>query len=98
MQNIALEQPEAHAAGLDNIATDNFLDRERAALGDDAAQFASANDNTATVEDEEEDLLGGDYSGGHTGGQDMSFESSFPAIDTSNDVWTVPWQHDKRGG
>jgi hypothetical protein len=65
----------------------NFLDRERALLGDDANQFATANDNLATVEDDDDDdLLGG---GGaiHHGGEELSgFESSFPAIDTGNDV------------
>jgi len=67
----------------------SFLDRERAALGDDANQFASAQDNIATVEDADDDLLGGgggDYQA-NMGGEEMSgFESSFPAIDTSNEV------------
>lgn len=68
----------------------NFLDRERAALGDDADLFATPGDNVATVEDGEEDLLGGDMStpptasGAHD--EDISgFESSFPAIDNRNE-------------
>jgi hypothetical protein len=56
-------------------------------LGDDADQFTSETDKLATVEDGEDGLLGGDYSDANVGGQEMSgFESSFPAIDTSNDV------------
>ena len=74
--------------GGDNDAS-NFLDRERALLGDDADQFASENDRAATVEDGDDDLLGGDFSQANVGGQEMSgFESSFPAIDTTNDVST----------
>lgn len=45
---------------------------------------------SAKVEDDGEvDLLGdeGDYNRGHTGGQDFTaFESSFPTIDTQNEV------------
>lgn len=77
-----------------NILDDDFLSRERAALGDDAAQFASASDNfrgSATVEDGDDDLLGGgggSFNGGHhAGGEEVTeFESSFPAIDTNNTV------------
>jgi hypothetical protein len=78
----------------------NFLERERAALGEDADLFASndAPKQTATVEDDDDDLLGGggndNFSApsGPTGaGQEPAddfdgFESSFPAIDTRNDV------------
>ncbi|MCJ1261928.1 hypothetical protein MMC22_001797 [Lobaria immixta] len=76
---------------LGSNADDDFLTRERALLGDDAAQFTSPNDNVASakVEDSGEvDLLGdeGDYNGGHTGGQDFTqFESAFPTIDTRNE-------------
>ena len=82
--------------------TSDFLSRERALLGDDADQFATPNDNAATVEDagddDEDDLLGGgddgggfgqqqQTGGGGGGGSDMAeFESSFPAIDASNEV------------
>lgn len=72
--------------GSDN---DDFLARERAALGDDANQFASANDRTTTVEDADDDLLGGgdDFQQSANQGQDMSgFESSFPAIESQNEV------------
>ncbi|KAI7972001.1 hypothetical protein EIK77_003094 [Talaromyces pinophilus] len=66
--------------------TDDFLARERAALGDDADQFATPNDQAATVEDD--DLLGGDdYVPQQGGSAEISgFESSFPAIDTQNEV------------
>ncbi|KAF2019781.1 clathrin light chain [Aaosphaeria arxii CBS 175.79] len=66
---------------------DDFLSRERAILGDDADQFASANDKLATVEDGDDDLLGGDTSfQANVGGQEITgFESSFPEIDTTNE-------------
>lgn len=66
----------------------SFLDRERAALGDDADLFASSGDNIASVEDVgEDDLLGGGSSYPTDGHNDMSgFESSFPAIDDTNEV------------
>lgn len=60
---------------------DDFLARERAALGDDAAQFAGADDN---------DLLG---EGATTNGDaDVSkFQSSFPAVDAgANEVRSRP--------
>lgn len=96
----SLGQTEAKGDGsfdlLDGGADSNFLDRERAALGDDAGQFTTANDNFATtVEDagNDDDLLGGGGGGGRSyqddgaAGEDMSgFESSFPAIDTQNEV------------
>ena len=53
-------------------------------MGDDADQFATGNDNAAFVDEDDEDLLGG---GDTTGGEEViEFESSFPAIDTRNDV------------
>lgn len=66
----------------------DFAARERALLGDDADQFATENDKVATVEDGDDDLLGGDSSfQANTGNEEMmGFESSFPAIDTTNDV------------
>ncbi|EED14944.1 clathrin light chain [Talaromyces stipitatus ATCC 10500] len=65
--------------------TDDFLARERAALGDDAAQFATPNDQVATVDD---DLLGGDEVVQQQGdsAEISGFESSFPAIDTQNEA------------
>jgi hypothetical protein len=67
----------------------NFLERERAVLGEDAAQFATPQDNLATVEDAgDDDLLGGGGGSYDADGTDeiTGFESSFPAIDTTNDV------------
>jgi hypothetical protein len=69
-----------------------FLERERAALGEDADQFATPQDNLATVEDAgDDDLLGGD--GVRASGADdiTGFDSSFPAIDTRNDVCPLPF-------
>lgn len=85
---------QTEARGTDNLGIDtddDFLTRERAALGDDAAQFASSGDAagmSARVQDADDDLLGGDDNyGGPTGGSAVTqFESSFPAIDTRNDV------------
>ncbi|KAF2759196.1 clathrin light chain [Pseudovirgaria hyperparasitica] len=71
----------------DSADGDDFLSRERAALGDDANQFASPNDNlAATVEDGDDDLLGGGSSYQPPGNaEEMSFNNDFPAIDTSNE-------------
>ncbi|MCJ1473112.1 hypothetical protein MMC13_001763 [Lambiella insularis] len=70
-------------------ADDDFLKREQAVLGADAAQFASVGDNlSTTVDDGQDDLLGGEegYGGGHTGREEITeFESSFPSIDTRNE-------------
>ena len=70
----------------DAADTDDFLARERAALGDDADQFATPNDQALNVADD--DLLGGnDYVPQQGGSEEISgFESSFPAIDTQNEV------------
>ena len=67
---------------------DNFLARERAALGDDANQFISPNDRiSATVEDAEDDLLGGDFQQANDAGDVMrGFESSFPVVESQNEV------------
>lgn len=94
MLNNSPGQTEARGAATDfdalgdsNDAADDFLARERALLGDDADQFASENDKVATVEDGDDDLLGGGFSQANVGSQEMSgFESSFPAIDTQNNV------------
>ncbi|KAH0034853.1 clathrin light chain, partial [Aureobasidium melanogenum] len=62
----------------------DFLARERALLGDDADQFATPADNAATADDD--DLLGGGQSYQAPADHEMGgFESSFPAIDTSNE-------------
>jgi len=62
---------------------DDFLTREKAALGDDANQFATGNDSTAFI-DSADDLLGS--SGGQAGREEITeFESSFPEINTQNE-------------
>lgn len=70
----------------DAADTDDFLARERAALGDDADQFATPNDQALNVADD--DLLGGnDFVPQQGGSEEISgFESSFPAIDTQNEA------------
>lgn len=92
--NAGLGQTEAQGQpsldAMDSTEPSSFLERERAALGQDADQFASSADNTATaahVEDDDDDLLGGSSAPAHTNGNDMGdFESSFPAVDTSNEA------------
>jgi hypothetical protein len=81
----------------DQTGGGDFLERERAALGEDADLF-SANDapkQSATVEDGgDDDLLGGDDfsapqqpSSGPNNNNDIGdFESSFPAIESQNEV------------
>ena len=68
-------------------------------MGEDAHEFSTSADNTATVDDEddEDDMLGGGGGGAahitHNGNNDgdmmgdfEDFESSFPAVDTSNEA------------
>jgi hypothetical protein len=55
-------------------------------LGDDANQFSTGHDNAAFVEDGDDDLLGG---GGGGNEEVTEFESSFPAIDTRNEVCSI---------
>lgn len=84
-----------------SAAPGSFLERERAALGEDADLFAAGDKtNAATVADgDDDDLLGGDgdFTSGapntSSGGQGDfdDFESSFPAIDTRNDVSFTGW-------
>jgi len=79
----AQSQPKGDS-GFETAGTDDFLSREKALLGDDADQFATGNDNAAFVSEDDDDLLGG---GDANGGEEViEFESSFPAIDTRNDV------------
>ena len=69
---------------------DDFLARERAVLGEDADEFATPQDNVATAEGaDNDDLLGGgDLPTPQAAPEEISgFESSFPAIDTQNEVW-----------
>lgn len=88
----------------------SFLEREKAALGDDADLFSSNNDKQATIEDGDDDLLGGDFSAPSNGTQQRSggdmmdddedmddFESSFPAVDTSNAVRSNKQPHVHQG-
>lgn len=56
---------------------DDFLARERAALGEDADQFATAQDHVGG----DDDLLGGGDEPVEEIGQ---FESSFPSVETQN--------------
>lgn len=84
--NPAQAQPKGDSA-LDLEFTSNagsdFLNREKALLGDDADLFASGNDSAAFVDGGADDLLGG----GQAGGEEVTeFESSFPEINTQNDV------------
>ncbi|KAM7208802.1 clathrin light chain [Naviculisporaceae sp. PSN 640] len=58
----------------------NFLEREKALLGDDAHQFATVED--AGFDDDDNDLLGGGVA--PTGG-DSAFESQFPDITSPNE-------------
>lgn len=76
----------------DTSGQGDFLERERALLGEDADLFNAGDSKpgAATVEDGDDDLLGGDdfvSAPAQTSGGDIDdFESSFPAIDTTNNV------------
>ncbi|MCJ1289771.1 hypothetical protein MMC34_001304 [Xylographa carneopallida] len=93
LEDFSEGQTEARGnAGLDIESLDgddDFLTRERAILGDDAAQFAGLSEpHSNIVENGDEDLLGGsEIYGGMESGIDGStaFESSFPSIDTRNE-------------
>ncbi|KAJ5710378.1 hypothetical protein N7488_004534 [Penicillium malachiteum] len=67
---------DTHAGG-----DDDFLARERAALGEDAEQFATAHDHVAANEGGhgDDDLLGGDD--GAPAEEIGQFESAFPSVD-----------------
>ena len=69
---------------------DDFLARERAALGDDADIFAQPGDQKAaavTVADDDDDLLGGGDDTPATGdGATSSFQNAFPPVDSSNEA------------
>ena len=66
----------------------NFLEREKALLGDDANQFATVEE--AGFDDDDNDLLGGglDSSAGAGAGieTDAAFESQFPDLSAGNEV------------
>ncbi|KAK5956774.1 Clathrin light chain [Knufia fluminis] len=86
-----IDQGQTEVRGGDASGDSDFLARERAALGEDADLFTSGNETRqTTVEDGDDDLLGGDFSGGAqqpSVAQDDfdTFESSFPAVDSTND-------------
>jgi len=73
--------------------SDDFLSRERAALGEDANQFSTPENNvpSLSVQNGYDDLLGDDESlrvNGHN--EEMNqFQSSFPSIKTRNEVGTL---------
>jgi hypothetical protein len=62
----------------------NFLEREKAVLGDDATQFATVED--AEFDDGDDDLLGGG-GGVSSPGNNAAFESQFPDLSGPNEVW-----------
>ncbi|KAH6626852.1 clathrin light chain [Chaetomium sp. MPI-SDFR-AT-0129] len=67
----------------DNAAsTSNFLEREKAVLGDDAHQFATVED--AGFDEGDDDLLGGGE-GVASPGNNAAFESQFPDITSTNE-------------
>jgi hypothetical protein len=63
----------------DTPSASNFLEREKAVLGDDANQFATVED----FDEADDDLLGGGVS---SPGNNAAFESQFPDISSSNEV------------
>jgi hypothetical protein len=70
----------------DAPSASNFLEREKAILGDDANQFATVED--AGFDEGDDDLLGG---GGITSpGGNAAFESQFPDLTSSNEVRITP--------
>jgi len=91
LMNLGQTEPIGNGTAHGDAGTsEDFLARERAALGDDASRFASAGDNATTAQDgDDDDLLGGggSYNTGQQGGEEITeFESSFPAVDTRNEV------------
>lgn len=73
--------------GSGSPSASNFLEREKALLGDDANQFATVEDAGF---DDDNDLLGGglDSSAGAGAGLETSaaFESQFPDLSAGNEV------------
>lgn len=68
----------------DNAASaSNFLEREKAVLGDDAHQFATVED--AGFDEGDDNLLGGGEGVASPGNND-AFESQFPDITSPNEV------------
>lgn len=60
-------------------STDDFLAREKAILGDDADNFATADDDALFQTGGDDDLLGG-------GDETAQFESQFPDLSGPNEV------------
>lgn len=65
-------------------SADDFLAREKALLGEDANQFATA-DDSAAFNAGDDDLLGGGGSG-NVISEESTFESQFPDLANQNDV------------
>ncbi|GJD03775.1 Clathrin light chain [Colletotrichum higginsianum IMI 349063] len=65
-------------------SADDFLAREKALLGEDANQFATAGDSAA-FNAGDDDLLGGGGSG-NVISEESTFESQFPDLANQNDV------------
>ncbi|KAL2856061.1 clathrin light chain [Aspergillus pseudoustus] len=64
----------------------DFLARERALLGDDADQFATSQDQVASTDVNNDELLGAPEETHASAGPEISgFESAFPAIETQNE-------------
>lgn len=76
--NITAGQTEVNEAP--TATDDDFLARERAALGEDADQFATAQDHVGENVGGDDDLLGGDEPVEEIG----QFESSFPSVESQN--------------
>jgi len=68
----------------DSPSASNFLEREKAVLGDDANQFATVED--AGFDDGDDDLLGGGGGGVSSPGNNAAFETQFPDITSPNEV------------
>ncbi|KAK4114933.1 hypothetical protein N656DRAFT_728031 [Canariomyces notabilis] len=64
----------------DAPSASNFLERERAILGEDASQFATVED--AGIDEGDDDLLGGGIS---SSSNNAAFESQFPDITSPNE-------------
>ncbi|KAL2139614.1 hypothetical protein VTI28DRAFT_4923 [Corynascus sepedonium] len=68
----------------DAPSASNFLEREKAILGDDANQFATVED--AGFDEDDNDLLGGGGGGDVSSpGNNAAFESQFPDITSTNE-------------
>lgn len=73
-----------------SASADDFLAREQALLGDDAAQFTTGNDSAAFV-DTSDDLLGGGEGGDVSHLEQSQFQNQFPDINSGNQVRAPSW-------